>query len=111
MTGIVEVVAREMRRYFRIPRSLEHAAAGVLVSSTVLAAEAKVTILYSQPKSADEFDKYYYEKHMPMVYGVKEIKKVELARPGPGPTGAAPCACRWRQYLARGYARRFAIPG
>jgi hypothetical protein len=28
MTGIVEVVAREMRRDFRIPRSLEHAGYG-----------------------------------------------------------------------------------
>jgi uncharacterized protein (TIGR02118 family) len=65
-------------------------AAGVFISSTVLAAEVKVTVLYSQPKSAEEFDKYYYGKHMPMVYAVKEIKKVEIARPGPGPTGAAP---------------------
>src|SRR6202162_3500914 len=65
-------------------------AAGVLISSTVLAAEAKVTVLYSQPKSAEEFDKYYFEKHMPMVYAIKEIKKVEIARPGPGPNGAAP---------------------
>jgi hypothetical protein len=28
MTGIVEVVAREMRRDFRFPRSLEHAGYG-----------------------------------------------------------------------------------
>ena len=65
-------------------------AAGVFISSTVLAAEVKVTVLYSQPKSAEEFDKYYFGKHMPMVYAVKEIEKVEIARPGPGPTGAAP---------------------
>src|SRR6266481_3582620 len=65
-------------------------AASLLISSVAFAAEAKVTVLYSQPKSAEEFDKYYYGKHMPMVYAVKEIKKVEIARPGPGPTGAAP---------------------
>ena len=65
-------------------------AAGVFISSTVLAAEVKVTVLYSQPKSVEEFDKYYFGKHMPMVYAVKEIEKVEIARPGPGPTGAAP---------------------
>jgi len=64
-------------------------AAGVFISSTVLAAEVKVTVLYSQPKSAEEFDKYYFGKHMPMVYAVKEIKKVEIARPGPGANGAA----------------------
>src|SRR6185369_3827577 len=56
---------------------------GCFISSTVLAAEVKVTVLYSQPKSAEEFDKYYFGKHMPMVYAVKEIEKVEIARPGP----------------------------
>src|ERR1700723_4636455 len=64
-------------------------AAGILASSTAFAAEVKITVLYAQPKSVEEFDKYYFEKHMPMVYAVKEIKKVEIARPGPGPTGAA----------------------
>ena len=42
-------------------------AAGILVSSTAFAAEAKITVLYAQPKSVEEFDKYYFEKHMPMV--------------------------------------------
>jgi uncharacterized protein (TIGR02118 family) len=65
-------------------------AASLLIPSVAFAAEAKVTVLYSQPKSAEEFDKYYYGTHMPMVYAVKEIKKVEIARPGPTPTGAAP---------------------
>jgi uncharacterized protein (TIGR02118 family) len=39
-------------------------------------------------QSAEEFDKYYFGKHMPMVYAVKEIKKIEVARPTPSPTGA-----------------------
>jgi uncharacterized protein (TIGR02118 family) len=65
-------------------------ALGVLFSSNTLAAEAEITVLYAQPKSIDEFDKYYFEKHMPMVYAVKEVKKVEIARPTPGPDGAAP---------------------
>src|ERR1700692_3828653 len=59
-------------------------AAGILISSAAFAAEVKITVLYAQP------DKYYFEKHMPMVYAVKEIKKVEIARPGPGPDGTAP---------------------
>ena len=42
-------------------------AAGILVSSAAFAAEVKITVLYGQPKSAEEFDKYYFEKHMPMV--------------------------------------------
>ena len=65
-------------------------AAGILISSMAFAAEVKITVLYAQPKSVEEFDKYYFEKHMPMVYAVKEIKKVEIARPGPGPDGTAP---------------------
>jgi hypothetical protein len=64
-------------------------AAGILASSTAFAAEAKITVLYAQPKSVEEFDKYYFEKHMPLVYAVKEVKKVEIARPAPGPNGAA----------------------
>jgi len=63
-------------------------AASLIVSSAALADELKVTVLYSQPKSAEEFDKYYYSKHMPMVYAVKEIKKVEIARPRPAPNGS-----------------------
>jgi uncharacterized protein (TIGR02118 family) len=65
-------------------------ATSLLFSTASLAGETKVTVLYSQPKNAEEFDKYYYGKHMPMVYAVKEIKKVEIARPGPTPTGAPP---------------------
>jgi uncharacterized protein (TIGR02118 family) len=65
-------------------------AAGIFVSSAAFAAEVKITVLYAQPKSVEEFDKYYFEKHMPMVYAVKEVKKVEIARPGPGSDGAAP---------------------
>jgi uncharacterized protein (TIGR02118 family) len=63
-------------------------AASLLISSVALAGEVKITALYNQPKSAEEFDKYYYEKHMPLVYAVREIKKVEVARPRPSPTGA-----------------------
>jgi uncharacterized protein (TIGR02118 family) len=63
-------------------------AASLLISSVAFAGEVKITALYHQPKSVEEFDKYYYEKHMPMVYAVKEIKKVEVARPRPSPTGA-----------------------
>ena len=63
-------------------------AASLLIPSVVFAGEMKITVLYNQPKSAEEFDKYYFSKHMPMVYAVKEIKKVEVARPAPSPTGA-----------------------
>ena len=63
-------------------------AASILLPSVGFAGEVKITVLYNQPKNAEEFDKYYFGKHMPMVYAVKEIKKVEVARPTPSPTGA-----------------------
>src|SRR5262245_46580442 len=53
-------------------------------------AELKVTVLYNHPKSTVEFDKYYYGKHMPMVYAVKEVKRVEIARPRARPNGDPP---------------------
>jgi uncharacterized protein (TIGR02118 family) len=65
-------------------------ATSLIVSSAALSDELKITVLYSQPQNSEEFDKYYYAKHMPMVYAVKEIKKVEIARPGPGPSGTLP---------------------
>jgi uncharacterized protein (TIGR02118 family) len=61
-----------------------------LISSAALAAEAKVTVLYGQPKDTAEFDKYYSEKHMPMVYAIKEIKRVEISKPLPPPNGGNP---------------------
>ena len=65
-------------------------AASLVVSSAALSDELKITALYSQPQNSQEFDNYYYAKHMPMVYAVKQIKKVEIARPGPGPSGSPP---------------------
>lgn len=62
----------------------------VMASSSALAAEAKITLYYGQPKSAEEFDKYYYEKHLPRVYAVKAVKKVEISRPVPTPDGKPP---------------------
>jgi uncharacterized protein (TIGR02118 family) len=64
-------------------------AAFLLLPSVALAGEMKITVLYNQPKSVEKFDDYYFSKHMPMVYAVKEIKKVEIARPAPSPNGAA----------------------
>jgi uncharacterized protein (TIGR02118 family) len=61
-----------------------------LVASNALASEAKVTVLYGHPTNKEEFDKYYAEKHMPMVYAVKEVKRVEIAKPLPPPNGGNP---------------------
>jgi uncharacterized protein (TIGR02118 family) len=50
----------------------------------------KITVLYGAPKDPAQFEKYYAETHMPMVYAVKEIKRTELAMGLPGPGDAPP---------------------
>ena len=63
-------------------------AISLIVSSAAPSEEFKITVLYSQPKSAEEFDKYYFGKHMPMVYALNQLKRVEVARAQPAPDGS-----------------------
>ena len=44
----------------------------------------KVTVLYNEPKNPEALEKYYAETHMPMVYAVKELKRVEISKCLPG---------------------------
>lgn len=44
----------------------------------------KLTVLYKAPKDPTEFDKYYFEKHLPMVSAIKQIKRTEVAKGLPG---------------------------
>jgi uncharacterized protein (TIGR02118 family) len=82
-----------------IPRraalSLGLAAMAGVTGSLVSQAEGapggiKLTVLYGEPKDPAQFEKYYAETHMPMVYAVKEIKRVEVAKGLPGPGGSLP---------------------
>lgn len=50
----------------------------------------KITVLYGEPKDPAAFEAYYAQKHMPMVYAVKELARVELAKPVAGPDGKPP---------------------
>ena len=65
-------------------------ATSLIFSSAALSDELKITVLYNQPKNAEEFDKYYFGKHMPMVYALNKLKKVEVARAQPALNGAQP---------------------
>lgn len=69
-------------------------AAGVFAAGAARASEIKdfikLTVLYGAPKDPAAFEKYYAETHMPMVYAIKGIAHVELARLLPGPDGKAP---------------------
>jgi uncharacterized protein (TIGR02118 family) len=50
----------------------------------------KVTVLYGEPKDAAAFEQYYADHHMPMVYAVNGIARVELSKPMSGPDRKAP---------------------
>jgi uncharacterized protein (TIGR02118 family) len=75
------------------------AAASALVVGAVPAQAAKaggvkITVLYGAPKDPAAFETYYAEHHMPMVYKVKRIKRIELAKGLATPGAAAPAYYR-----------------
>lgn len=69
-------------------------AVGVFAAGAARASEIagyiKITVLYGAPKDPAAFEKYYAESHMPMVYAVKGIAHIELAKLLPAPDGKAP---------------------
>lgn len=54
----------------------------------------KATVLYGHPTDKEAFEKYYAEKHHPLVLKVKGIVKWEYTKFLPGPDGAAPAYYR-----------------
>jgi uncharacterized protein (TIGR02118 family) len=67
-------------------------AASVAVTGRVhaqAAAGVKMTVLYGQPKNAEEFEKYYLGPHMAIFRAVKGIRHVELGKISPKPDGSA----------------------
>lgn len=75
------------------------AAGGMLLAAPTGAADAtkgavKITVLYGAPKDPAAFEKYYAGTHMPMVYAVKGISRIELGKPQPDPDGKAPAFYR-----------------
>ena len=47
----------------------------------------KVTVLYNNPEDKAAFDKYYKEKHMPLVNQIEGISRIELTEIIRGPGG------------------------
>jgi uncharacterized protein (TIGR02118 family) len=54
----------------------------------------KLTVLYGQPKSAEDFEKYYFGTHMPLFTAVKGIPRSELAKGMPKADGSPPAFYR-----------------
>jgi len=54
----------------------------------------KLTVLSGQPKSAEDFEKYYFGTHMPLFTAVKGIPRSELAKGMPKADGSPPAFYR-----------------
>ena len=54
----------------------------------------KFSVLYGNPASADAFEKYYTESHMPIALTIKGVRKIELAKVVGTPDGSKPAYYR-----------------
>jgi uncharacterized protein (TIGR02118 family) len=54
----------------------------------------KMTMLYGQPKSAADFEKYYADTHMPIAGKMQGVNKIELSKVIATPDGSAPAFYR-----------------
>lgn len=50
----------------------------------------KMSVLYGQPKSAAEFEKYYADVHMPIAEKMQGVRRIELSKVVGTPDGSAP---------------------
>ena len=50
---------------------------------------ARLVVMYKKPKNVDAFDKYYFEKHLPIAKKIPGLKKYEVSQ-GPVLTPAGP---------------------
>ena len=48
----------------------------------------KVTVLYGHPKSPEDFEKYYFGTHMPLVAAAKGGKRTETSKCPPAADGS-----------------------
>jgi uncharacterized protein (TIGR02118 family) len=55
-----------------------------------LSGAIKVTILYGHPKSPEDFEKYYFGTHMPLVVAAKGGKRSETSKCPPAADGSLP---------------------
>jgi uncharacterized protein (TIGR02118 family) len=53
-----------------------------------------LTVLYGKPKSADAFEKYYAETHLPITGKMQGVRKIELSKVVGTPDGSAPAFYR-----------------
>lgn len=52
----------------------------------------KITVIYGHPKSPEDFEKYYFGTHMPLVTAAKGGKRTETSKCAPAADGSpGPC--------------------
>jgi uncharacterized protein (TIGR02118 family) len=54
----------------------------------------KVSVIYGQPKSPDEFERYYSGTHLPLAGRMKGVSRIEFTRFVAGPDGGKPAFYR-----------------
>jgi uncharacterized protein (TIGR02118 family) len=64
------------------------AATGGEKTSAQSAGGLKVTVLYGHPKSPEDFEKYYFGTHMPLVAAAKGGKRTETSKCSPAADGS-----------------------
>jgi len=57
-------------------------------TSTQSSGAIKVTVLYGHPKNPEDFEKYYFGTHMPMVIAAKGARKAETSKCPPAADGS-----------------------
>ena len=57
-------------------------------TNTQSAGGLKVTVLYGHPKSPDDFEKYYFGTHMPLLAAAKGGKRTETSKCPPAADGS-----------------------
>jgi len=82
------------RNFFSISTTALAALASTRLANGQPTSGMKLTVLYGQPKSPDDFEKYYAEKHMPLVAAVKGLRKFETSKATPKKDGTAPAFYR-----------------
>ncbi|MDY6948041.1 MAG: EthD family reductase [Pseudomonadota bacterium] len=58
-------------------------------TSAQTAGGIKITVLYGHPKSPEDFEKYYFGTHMPLVMAAKGGKRTETSKCPPAADGSA----------------------
>lgn len=41
---------------------------------------ARLVVMYRDPKNVDVFDKYYFEKHIPIAKRIRGLRKYEVSQ-------------------------------